>query len=162
MVSPRNKVLLNFAGQFPKRKNTSEGIIAAEASRNVRWLSYLGHQCALSGVRRVLVVGGSSALHDSLRHFSEGHALEIRFLTQETQNNEGRLRGRVEGCDLVILGSGGPAIEALNRPYVTMARQLRKLLIKPANVGSEKAFTPRTLALAAVNVLARAEVLSPI
>ncbi len=127
-----------------------------------RWFKYFAHQCALSGVKRVLVVGGASSFQTSLRQLSAGHALEIRLLALDEQNNEGRVRGRIEGCDLLVLAEGNPDEASPITSYAEVARQFNRLVVRPRKSGKMQSFTIRTLAQSAANVLARADVLTAV
>jgi hypothetical protein len=74
-------------------------------SDNARAARDLVTACASSGVRRLLVVGGSPSVREELRA-ALGDSLELRMVDGTERRTQERARGDLEWADLVLLWGG--------------------------------------------------------
>ena len=115
-----------------------------------RWFAYLAHECQRAGVRRLLVIGGGPDDHDRLRSLSEGVALDLRLVSVDEEVTEGRARGRVDGCDALVLWNEHVSPPAISAPYQAAAMDLSRLMVMipgtDTSVGALARFTINRLA----------------
>ncbi|MEZ4474598.1 MAG: hypothetical protein R3F60_28190 [bacterium] len=90
-------------------------------SADRRWFARLVRECARAGVRRLLVIGGTDATQRVLRELSQGQPLDLRLVADAEPAPAARVRGRVEGCDVLVLWSATLVDEAQSAPYATAA-----------------------------------------
>lgn len=86
-----------------------------------RWFARLVRECARAGVRRLLVIGGSDATQRVLRELAQGQPLDLRLVADAEPAPAARVRGRVEGCDVLVLWSGTLVAPDLSAPYEAAA-----------------------------------------
>lgn len=123
-----------------------------------RWFARMVHECARAGVRRLLVIGGGETIQAQLRDFSQGRPVDLRLVGDRETPQRARVRGRVEGCDLLVVWSQWVAPEALSTAYTEAARDEARPIV------SVFGQTPKVAALARAvcNRLARNHVLQAI
>ncbi|MCB9525748.1 MAG: hypothetical protein H6702_20585 [Myxococcales bacterium] len=68
-----------------------------------RWFTRMARECTRAGVRRLLVIGGGVEVQDRLRALSEGQSVDLRLVADDDPVQPARVKGRVEGCDLLVL-----------------------------------------------------------
>lgn len=90
--------------------------------RDQRWFARLVRECGRAGVRRLLVIGGSAGTQKALRELSQGQPVDLRLVDAEDEVHPARVRGRVEGCDLLVLWSELVVPELVSDAYATAAR----------------------------------------
>jgi hypothetical protein len=99
-----------------------------------RWFARMVRECSVAGVRRLLVIGGGDRIHAQLRDLSQGQPVDLRLVAATEGMQAARVRGRVEGSDLLVLwsdwvvtadvsGPYGQAAKAEGRPVVTVLGQ---------------------------------------
>lgn len=86
-----------------------------------RWFARMVRECSRAGVRRLLVIGGEP-VHDALRGLSQGQPVDLRLVGADDEVHPARVRGRVEGCDVLVLWSSRLVTEAVATPYADAAR----------------------------------------
>ncbi len=119
-----------------------------------RWFARMVRECARGGVRRLLVVGGDGT-HETLRGLSQGQPVDLRLVNDDDAVHAARVKGRIEGCDLLVLWSEGVVGAAVSAPYASAARDEGRAIVTV--LGQRSAVVP--LARAVCNRLARNHVL---
>ncbi len=129
-----------------------------QGSSDRRWFMRMARECGRAGVRRVLVIGGGDAVQAELRAMSEGLPVDLRLVADDDPLQPARVKGRVEGCDLLVLWSNDVCSGALPAAYAEAAKADRRGLVRVLGV------TPRiaSLARAVTHRLARDHVLRPL
>lgn len=90
--------------------------------RDQRWFARLVRECGRAGVRRLLVIGGSTATQKALRELSQGQPVDLRLVDAEDDVHPARVRGRVEGCDVLVLWSQHVVPAPVSVAYQTAAQ----------------------------------------
>jgi hypothetical protein len=129
-------------------------VCAGSAAR--RWFARMVRECSLAGARRLLVIGGGDRLHAQLRELSQGQPVDLRLVAATESLQSARIRGRVEGCDLLVVLSEWVVELPVTAPYVQAAREEGK----PAVTVLGRSPDTVALARAVCNRLARNHVLS--
>lgn len=119
-----------------------------------RWFSRMVRECGRSGVRRLLVVGGDP-VHERLRGLSQGEPVDLRLVNDGEAAHAARVQGRIEGCDLLVVWSGGVVSADVSEPYASVARDAGRPIVSV--LGERSEVVP--LARAVCNRLARNHVL---
>lgn len=68
-----------------------------------RWFLRMTQECERAGVRRLLLVGGTDAVHEQVRGLCQGLRVDFRIVGAHEELVAARIQGRVEGCDMLVL-----------------------------------------------------------
>lgn len=143
------------AGKLPLRVDDESECAVCGGDAEKRWFAHMVGECALAGVRRLLVIGGGDSTHDRLRALSEGQPVDLRLVSAEEEALPARAAGRVEGCDALVRWSTWVVPEAVTGPYVDAALAADRPIVSV--LGRVAGVVP--LARATVNRIARNHVL---
>lgn len=66
-----------------------------------RWFKRMTASCELAHVRRFLLVG-AEGIHERLREFTEGKAIDFRLISSRDESSDQRILSRLENCDLLL------------------------------------------------------------
>jgi len=108
-------------GRIPLRVDDDSRCAVCAGDVEQRWFGHMVAECALAGVRRLLVVGGDPAVQARLRALSEGQPVDLRLVTNDEDAPPARAAGRVEGCDAMVRWSTWVVPAAVSEPYVHAA-----------------------------------------
>lgn len=111
--------------RVPQRVDSEKDCAVCGGSDDRRWFARMVRECGRAGARRLLVVGGPDPVHGFLRTLSEGQSVDVRLVASSERAESARVRGRVEGCDVLVTWSGRHGDEAQTREYVAVAREER-------------------------------------
>lgn len=109
------------ADRIPLRVDDDKACAVCAGDPEQRWFSHMVAECGLAGVRRLLVVGGTDAIHDKLRALSEGQPVDLRLVSSDEEALPARAAGRVEGCDALVRWSTWVVPATVSEPYVQAA-----------------------------------------
>ena len=123
-----------------------------------RWFARLVRECGRAGVRRLLVIGGADQTQRSLRSFSQGRPVDLRLISAQEDVSPARVRGRVDGCDLVVVWSAAIVPAPVSAAYADAARAEGRLVV---SVLGEACSVDR-FARAVCNRLARSMILAAV
>ena len=94
-----------------------------------RWFARLVRECGRAGVRRLLVIGGAEQTQKTLRSFSQGRPVDLRLISAQEDVSPARVRGRVDGCDVLVLWSAAVVPESVSAVYAAAARAEGRLVV---------------------------------
>lgn len=123
-----------------------------------RWFARLVRECGRAGVRRLLVIGGAEVTVKALRGFSQGRPIDLRLVSATEDISPARVRGRVQGCDLLVVWSGAVVPEPVSTAYAEAGRAEGRLVV---SVLGEACSVDR-FARAVCNRLARSLILAAV
>lgn len=123
-----------------------------------RWFARLVNECGRAGVRRLLVVGGGAQTQASLRTLSQGRPVDLRLISADEDVSPARVRGRVEGCDVLVTWSAQVVPAPISGAYALAAQAEGRLVV---SVLGEASGVTR-FARAVCNRLARSLILAAI
>ena len=103
-------------------------------SDNGRAARELLDACERTGVRRLLVVGGSPSVREEL-HAALGSGLELRTVDGTERRTQERARGDLEWADLVLLWGGTELDHKVSALYAHPPASLRRKLVHVARRG---------------------------
>jgi hypothetical protein len=86
-----------------------------------RGLEELAQICSQTGIRRILVLGGSPASHQELKS-SAPSGLEFRLIEGDTIREKQRVTADLKWCDLVVLWAGTILDHAVSNQYLKGGR----------------------------------------
>jgi len=120
-----------------------------------RWFAYLTHECQRAGVRRLLVIGGDPDHHSRLHALSEGAPIDLRIVSIDEEISEGRARGRVDGCDALVIWNENVVPHEVSQVYRAAADEINRLTVQIPGADTRV----ETLARFTINRLARQHIL---
>lgn len=127
-----------------------------EATEDQRWFARMVSECTRAGARRILVIGADD-LHEPLRALGQGEPVALRLVSATDAVHSARVRGRVEGCDAVVIWSETVTPKPVTESYLEAAyaegRPVVSVLGKHAGIAQ--------MARSVCNRLARASILLP-
>lgn len=142
-------------GKIPLRVEDDAECSVCGGEPEQRWFAHMVAECVLAGVRRLLVVGGDTTIHDRLRGLSEGQPVDLRLVSADEEAPPARAAGRVEGCDAMVRWSSWVVPARVSEPYVQAALAAERPIVTV--LGRTCGVVP--FARATVNRLARNHVL---
>jgi hypothetical protein len=123
-----------------------------------RWFARLVRECGRAGVRRLLVIGGADRTQKALRSFSQGRPVDLRLISAQEDVSPARVRGRVDGCDVLVVWSAAVVPATVSDAYANAARAEGRLVV---SVLGEACSVDR-FARAVCNRLARSMILAAV
>jgi len=120
-----------------------------------RWFAYLTHECQLAGVRRLLVIGGAPEHNARLHTLSEGAPIDLRVVSIDEEISQGRARGRVDGCDALVIWNENVVPHEVSQIYRSAAEEINRLTVQIPGADTRV----ETLARFTINRLARQHIL---
>jgi len=120
-----------------------------------RWFAYLTHECQRAGVRRLLVIGGDPDHQSRLHALSEGAPIDLRIVNIDEEISEGRARGRVDGCDALVIWNENVVPHEVSQVYRSAADEINRLTVQIPGADTRV----ETLARFTINRLARQHIL---
>ena len=127
-------------------------------SEDHRWFARMSQECGRAGVRRLLLIGGGEAVQAKLRTLSQGRPVDLRLVGEQEHAQLARVRGRIEGCDILIVWSNWVVERGVSDPYAEVARAEGRSIVSV--IGQTACIA--TMARAVCNRLARNHVLQAV
>jgi hypothetical protein len=122
------------SGRVPLHAATKALCPHCGGSDNARAARDVVAACAASGVRRLLVVGGSPSVREELRS-ALGSSLELRMVDGTERRTQERARGDMEWADLVLLWGGTELDHKVSTHYAHPPAGQREKLVHVAKRG---------------------------